>query len=187
MRGFAPGTPKPKNSGRRKGTPNKRSVLDKQAGAQGLKSAIEICRTGGDDPISIIVNASRFLNKIAEAFMPREGLIEGMDFREIVLNTPRTELDFMRKFLMDASALAYKAAEFGYAKLARIDHCSARQSPLGARGAAAASIHHEDRAIALRDNRVDRVAIDDRDHARPLVLPQQRIVTRRADSAEAEP
>ena len=122
MRGFAPGTPKPKNSGRRKGTPNKRSVLEKQAGEQGLKSAIEICRTGGDDPISIIVNASRFLNKIAEAFMPQEGSIEGMDFREIILNTPRTDLDFMRKFLMDASALAYKAAEFGYAKLARIDH-----------------------------------------------------------------
>ena len=122
MRGFAPGTPKPKNSGRRKGTPNQRSVLEKPAGEQGLKSAIEICRTGGDDPISIIVNASRFLNKIAEAFMPQEGSIEGMDFREIILNTPRTDLDFMRKFLMDASALAYKAAEFGYAKLARIDH-----------------------------------------------------------------
>jgi hypothetical protein len=28
------------------------------------------------------------------------------------------------------------------------------------------------------------LAIDDRDHARPLVLPQQRIVVRRTDSAE---
>ena len=45
-------------------------------------------------------------------------------------------------------------------------------------------IHHEDGAKALRDNRADQVAIDDRDHARPLVLPQQRIVTRRANSAE---
>jgi hypothetical protein len=35
----------------------------------------------------------------------------------------------------------------------------------------------------MRDDRADRVAIDDRDHARPLVLPQQRIVVRRADSA----
>ena len=36
----------------------------------------------------------------------------------------------------------------------------------------------------MRDDRADRLAIDDRDHARPLVLPQQRIVVRRADSAE---
>ena len=33
----------------------------------------------------------------------------------------------------------------------------------------------------MRDDRADRLAIDDRDHARPLVLPQQRIVVRRAD------
>ena len=39
----------------------------------------------------------------------------------------------------------------------------------------------------MRDDRADRIAIDDRDHARPLVFPQQRIVVRRADSAEQVP
>ena len=39
----------------------------------------------------------------------------------------------------------------------------------------------------MRDDRADRLAIDDRDHARPLVLPQQRIVVRRTVSEAITP
>ena len=113
---FTPGQQKVAGSGRKKGQVGRPTLLARQ----GLKSAIEICREGGDDPISIMMNAARFLNTVAAEFAPRSG--EGVDIVQAVKQTPRADLDFMRKFLVDAAGIAQKAAEFGYAKLQRIDY-----------------------------------------------------------------
>ena len=70
------------------------------------------------DPINIMMEASRFLHNVAVAFTPRDG----EDMAAAIRTTPKSELEFIRKFLVDASTIAYKAAEFGYAKLSRIDY-----------------------------------------------------------------
>ncbi len=113
---FEPGHPKPAGSGRKKGQVGKPTLLARE----GLKSAIEICRQGGDDPISIMMNAARFLNSVAGAFAPRSG--EGVSIIQAIRQTPKADLEFMRKFLESAGAMAQKAAEFGYAKMQRIDY-----------------------------------------------------------------
>jgi hypothetical protein len=112
---FKLGDKKPEASGRKRGTPNRQSLLARA----GVRSAIEICRQGGDDPISIMMNAARFLNSVAAAYAPRAQ--EETDLREIIRATPMKELEFVRRFLMDAATIAHKAAEFGHAKLQRID------------------------------------------------------------------
>ena len=77
----------------------------------------------GEDPITIMMNAARFLNSVAAAYAPRAGPnSSSAEIAAAVRAVPRDELNFMRKFLMDAATIAHKAAEFGYAKLARIDY-----------------------------------------------------------------
>ena len=116
---FQRGQPKPLNSGRKKGQVG----LRKELARAGLQSAIEICRQGGEDPISIMMRASRLLNTIAAALAPPSSDSADPEVvRQIIQDTPHAELDFMRKFLVDASDIAAKAAEFGYAKLARVDY-----------------------------------------------------------------
>jgi hypothetical protein len=117
---FKLGDKKPAASGRKRGTPNRQTELVRA----GVKSAIEICREGGEDPISIMVNAARFLHTVATAYAPRSK--DGTDLREIVSAMSREELEFMRRFLTDAATIAHKAAEFGHAKLARIDYVGDR-------------------------------------------------------------
>ena len=113
---FQKGQPRPPGSGRRKGQVSDRTVLARQ----GLKTAIEICRQGGDDPITIMMNGARFLNTIAAAFAPRR--TEGVELRDVIRATPVKDLELTRKFIESATSIAHKAAEFGYAKLQRIDY-----------------------------------------------------------------
>lgn len=116
---FKPGDPKPPGSGRKPGQVGKQTLLARE----GLKSAIQICREGGDDPISIMVNASRFLNTVAAAFAPRAPLnATPAEVAAAVRAVKPQDLEFMRRFLVDAATIAHKAAEFGYAKLQRIDY-----------------------------------------------------------------
>jgi len=113
---FTQGSGKPPGSGRKKGQVSKATL----AARAGLKSAIEICREGGDDPITIMMNAARFLNTVAAAFAPRR--TEGVDLQQVILQTPRSDLEFMRKFLIAGASIAQKAAEFGYPKLQRLEY-----------------------------------------------------------------
>lgn len=114
--GFKLGQPRPPNAGRKTSTPNRQTELARQ----GVKSALQICREGGDDPISIMMNAARFLNSVAAAYAPKRR--EGTDLAEIIKATPRADLEFMRRFLLDAALISRSVAEFGYAKLTRVDH-----------------------------------------------------------------
>lgn len=68
------------------------------------------------DPIAIMMESARFLRSIAAAHGQRFASTDA------ILAASKTDLDFIRKFLVDASNIAYKAAEFGYAKLQRIDY-----------------------------------------------------------------
>lgn len=116
---FTPGTPKPPKSGRRKGQVSKQTLLLRA----GVKSAIEICRQGGTDPITIMMEAARLLNTIGAALTPRTPQNASQeDIIAAIRAVPRPDLEFMRKFLVDAANIAQKAAEFGYAKLQRIDY-----------------------------------------------------------------
>jgi hypothetical protein len=116
---FQPGHAKIPGSGRQKGQVGLRTQLARD----GLRSAIQICREGGTDPISIMMNAARVLNTIGLAFMPHIG--DNPDRKAIkkaILEMPPNEVEFIRKFLVDGAMVAHKAAEFGYAKLQRIDY-----------------------------------------------------------------
>lgn len=113
---FVPGQARPENAGRKTGTPNRLTTRARE----GLKSAIDTCRTGGMTPIEILMENARFLRAVGAALAPRAASPEL--FAETIRKTPKAELEFIRKFLVDAGALAYKAAEFGYAKLQRIDY-----------------------------------------------------------------
>ena len=118
MPAFEPGHPKIPGSGRKKGQVGIRTQLARE----GLRSAIEICREGGDDPITIMMRASRLLNTVAAAFAPQSMSTDQEAIKAAIKAVPRSELDLMRRFLVDACDIAAKAAEFGYAKLARIDY-----------------------------------------------------------------
>lgn len=113
---FAPGEPRPAGSGRQPGQVNKATLLARD----GLKNAVAICRRGGKDPLEILMENARFLSNVAVA------LAEGATSAEAVrtmasTNEGRADLNFIRKFMVDSSAIAYKAAEFCHAKLSRID------------------------------------------------------------------
>lgn len=109
---FQPGEPRLPGAGRRPGTPNKVTA----ARQQGFKSAVQACREGGMDPITIMIESARFLRAVAAArgakFTTPESLAKATD----------KEIDMIRRLLVDASSIAYNAAEFGYAKLQRIDY-----------------------------------------------------------------
>jgi len=111
----------PKLAGRKKGTPNKNSLLLRQ----GVKSAIEIVREGGMHPVEILMEASRFLNTVGVALAPKGGNAEALQAAVLAMAKTRggmRQLEAMRRFMETASSIAYKAAEFGCAKLARIDY-----------------------------------------------------------------
>jgi len=115
-------------SGRKKGTPNKNTQL-LQAG---VKSAIEIVRDGGMHPVEILMEMSRFLRNVGMALAPKG---DDSKLRAAVLEMAAEpdgmkRLEAMRRFMDTASSITYKAAEFGCAKLARIDHVGdAPQAP----------------------------------------------------------
>jgi hypothetical protein len=116
---FKLGDRKPAGSGRKRGTPNRQTELVRA----GTRSAIQICQQDGDDPISIMVNASRFLNTVAAAFAPRaQSQASPAEIAAAVRAVEKGDLEFMRRFLVDAATIAHKAAEFGHPKLARIDN-----------------------------------------------------------------
>jgi len=103
---------KPPGSGRKKGTLNRQTVLARE----GLKSAIEIVR-----------EASRFLRNVAVAFTPpmsadADPQVRSAAMAAAIKAMPKGDLELVRKFIVDAANVAYKAAEFGCAKLARIDY-----------------------------------------------------------------
>jgi hypothetical protein len=126
---FTLGQKKPAASGRKPGTPNKRTRLVRAV----ARSATQICQMDGDDPISIMVDAARFLNAVAGAYAPC--VLEGstpQEIKEAVLAAPRGNLEVMRKFMVDASGIAAKVAEFGYAKLRRIDYAGDAPVPASA-------------------------------------------------------
>lgn len=116
---FTTGKPRAKGAGRKEGTPNKSTELLKQ----GVKSAVEVIREGGLPPLQIMVECSRFLRSVAVAFTPEipENATPKQQ-REILRNIPRADLDLIRRFMETSTNIAYKAAEFGYPKLARIDY-----------------------------------------------------------------
>jgi hypothetical protein len=107
---------------------------------EGIKSAREICcGPEGQDPISILMEAARFLRQVAVATRHSQG---DLDISKI----PRTDLDFIRRFMVDASNIAYKAAEFAYPKLARVEHKGEIDTAVTVR-----QISHDDLARALEE------------------------------------
>jgi hypothetical protein len=115
-------------SGRKKGTPNKNTQL-LQAG---VKSAIEIVRDGGMHPVEILMEMSRFLRNVGMALAPKgdDGKLRAAVLEMAAEPDGMKRLEAMRRFMDTSAAIAYKAAEFGCAKLARIDHVGdAPQAP----------------------------------------------------------
>jgi hypothetical protein len=116
---FQPG--QPKLAGRKKGTPNKNTEMLRQ----GVKSAIEIVREGGMHPVEILMEVSRFMHSVGVALAPKGGSTGALTAAVLEMAQTaegRRQLEMMRRFFETAANISYKAAEFGCAKLARIDY-----------------------------------------------------------------
>lgn len=90
-------------------------------------SAIEICRTGGLDPIRIQMDAARTLYAQAakiqqaypQAFLDQMGQSQDSAGRTI---ENKTIVDLFNKMLKDAAEISRGVAEFAYPKFQRIHH-----------------------------------------------------------------
>src|SRR5262245_7493308 len=107
---FLPGQPRPAGSGRRKGTPNKRTALIRA----GVKTAVETCREGGMTPVEIMVESARFIQSVAAFKMPKQ--------QELLTTMPKADLDWIVDLLVKAADIAAKAAPYGFPKRAWIAH-----------------------------------------------------------------
>ena len=107
-------------SGRKPGKLNRSTELIRA----GMKSAMEIVREGGNNPMQVMTEAYRYMRNISIALGPQGNNPEELTkaTRDLA-STPegRKLLELHLRFMSEAVSTAYKCAEFGYAKLSRME------------------------------------------------------------------
>src|SRR5262249_54268574 len=107
---FLPGQPRPVGSGRRRGTPNKRTLLTHA----GLKSAMETLREGnGENPVQAAVRIARTLEGMTAKRREK--------FEDETSNLPPAEFDRLVAAMKIAADIHLRLADFAFPRLGRID------------------------------------------------------------------
>ena len=103
---FVPGMPRVPGSGRKAGTPNRRTEL--------MRKRVQSASTTFRDSPQLVQEVADFLRGVATA------RTKGMTPEQIAA-LPREELLLLQSFLTEAAHISLKAMEFSHPKPARID------------------------------------------------------------------
>lgn len=108
---FVPGMQRVPGSGRKPGTPNRRTLLTRA----GIRSAFETLRTNeGEDPIAAAFKIAKLLEHMSAKRLEK--------FKNEVADLPPDEFARIQVGLIAAANLHVRLAEFAFPKLARVDH-----------------------------------------------------------------